>query len=177
MTTLTSSENERDSRSVFILFKGENEEEWDEWLGKFEAIGRKKGWWSALLNEDTLNEASTDKDMIKKVKLNAEAYYHLMMTCKGTAYHYIVNCENNANAAWTSLKERFEDLGSSDLLKLNEVLNKMKFPENIESEDPKLCSKPWTKLLRKSRLQEDLARTMKNWWLSTWKRCPAFTQQ
>ena len=115
------SRDETDNREVSIKtipFSG-LDEDWREWHMKVKAVAKKRGWYSALLND--LSIVPTTEDAIQKaarMKANDDAYLWLVLSTSKKAFLHVESSKENAFVAWNNLLDRYEASDSMDLLSL-----------------------------------------------------------
>ena len=113
-----------------IKFTGE-EEEWKEWSTKTKMIGKRKGWWDALIKDMThKGVTSLTKAQLDERKLNEEACGYLTLCCTKKAFKIVSSAEeDNAHKMWEVLKKKYESTGTEGYTTLNLDFNNLKLEE------------------------------------------------
>ena len=123
------------SKYWLVTFDGDDEQ-WVDWKVKLEAIGRKKGWWDVLTNEDiVIDRESVEAVEMENVRLNDEAFMYLTIACEKQAFKYVSNNENSARKSWKDLTKRYDQVSERDLVGLHKQFGECKLKSKYD--DPK----------------------------------------
>ena len=114
-------EDEMEQREVSIKtipFSG-LDEDWREWHTKVKAMAKKRGWYSALVQELSIIPLTEDaEEKTARIKVNDNAYHWLVLSTSKRAFLHVESSQENAYVAWTNLLERYEASDTMDLLSL-----------------------------------------------------------
>ena len=112
--------NANTGESIRVLKFDGNRDMWRTWSIKTQAIGEWKGWWSEIVATDDLDVKFTEDNLKERIKLNNQAHHHLLLSCVGEAFEYLIGSRGSAKKAWNILKEKYESSETEDLMELLE---------------------------------------------------------
>ncbi len=114
-------ESEMEHREVSIKtipFSG-LDEDWREWHTKVKAMAKKRGWYSALVQDLSIVPLTEDaEEKTARIKANDDAYLWLVLSTSKRAFLHVESSQENAYVAWTNLLDRYEASDTMDLLSL-----------------------------------------------------------
>jgi hypothetical protein len=95
--------------------------DWREWNMKVKAVAKKRGWYSAFLND--LGIIPTTKDDVTqkaaRMKANDDAYLWLVLSTSKRVFLPVESSQENAFLAWNNLLDRYNKASNTmDLLSL-----------------------------------------------------------